>query len=94
MAKHASVYPAPEELEAVQALVSIAEGALKKVSDWMDGLKDSPGKTGDTELELVLMCRPKPTKLLLYTVSANLPLQIQVQNRQRARPFKTRRTSP
>uniref|UniRef100_M4AR17 Spermatid perinuclear RNA-binding protein-like n=1 Tax=Xiphophorus maculatus TaxID=8083 RepID=M4AR17_XIPMA len=99
MAKHASVYPAPEELEAVQALVSTAEGALKKVSDWMDGLKDSPGKTstpvlcgvtrvgllakgllirGDTELELVLMCRPKPTKLLLYTVSANLPLQIQM----------------
>ncbi|XP_008417549.1 spermatid perinuclear RNA-binding protein-like isoform X1 [Poecilia reticulata] len=115
MAKHAGVYPAPEELEAVQALVSTAEGALKKVSDWMDGLKDSPGKTagcddeeeedaaetdpagapvlcgvtrvgllakgllirGDMELELVLMCRPKPTKLLLYTVSANLPLQIQ-----------------
>uniref|UniRef100_A0A3P9PB41 Spermatid perinuclear RNA-binding protein-like n=1 Tax=Poecilia reticulata TaxID=8081 RepID=A0A3P9PB41_POERE len=104
MAKHAGVYPAPEELEAVQALVSTAEGALKKVSDWMDGLKDSPdgdpvqlpagapvlcGVTrvgllakgllirGDMELELVLMCRPKPTKLLLYTVSANLPLQIQ-----------------
>uniref|UniRef100_A0A096M3A5 Uncharacterized protein n=1 Tax=Poecilia formosa TaxID=48698 RepID=A0A096M3A5_POEFO len=116
MAKHAGVYPAPEQLEAVQALVSTTEGALKKVSDWMDGLKDSPGKTascdddeeeedaaetdpagapvlcgvtrvgllakgllirGDLELELVLMCRPKPTKLLLYTVSANLPLQIQ-----------------
>uniref|UniRef100_A0A3B3VPH7 Spermatid perinuclear RNA-binding protein-like n=1 Tax=Poecilia latipinna TaxID=48699 RepID=A0A3B3VPH7_9TELE len=108
MAKHAGVYPAPEQLEAVQALVSTTEGALKKVSDWMDGLKDSPGKTanvegmlapagapvlcgvtrvgllakgllirGDMELELVLMCRPKPTKLLLYTVSANLPLQIQ-----------------
>lgn len=33
---------------------------------------------GDMDLELVLMCREKPTKLLLYTVSANLPLQIQV----------------
>uniref|UniRef100_A0A3B3WVR7 Uncharacterized protein n=1 Tax=Poecilia mexicana TaxID=48701 RepID=A0A3B3WVR7_9TELE len=105
MAKHAGVYPAPEQLEAVQALVSTTEGALKKVSDWMDGLKDSCrgdvgavspagapvlcGVTrvgllakgllirGDLELELVLMCRPKPTKLLLYTVSANLPLQIQ-----------------
>ncbi|KAM4745326.1 spermatid perinuclear RNA-binding protein-like isoform 2-T2 [Anableps anableps] len=116
MAKHASVYPAPEELEAVQALVSTVEGALKKVSDWMDGLKNSPGKTpgcnnaeeedaaetesgigtsvlcgvtrvglvakgllirGDMDLELVLMCREKPTKLLLYTISANLPLQIQ-----------------
>ncbi|KAM3868410.1 spermatid perinuclear RNA-binding protein-like [Diretmus argenteus] len=118
MAKHASVYPAPEELEAVQSLVSTVEGALKKVSDWMDGLDKTSGTTstndntgdktagdatdtkpdsvsvlcgvmrvglvakgllikGDMELELVLMCREKPTKLLLYTVSANLPLQIQ-----------------
>lgn len=38
MAKHASIYPAPEELEAVQTLVSTVEGALKRVSDWMDGL--------------------------------------------------------
>ncbi|XP_056232706.1 spermatid perinuclear RNA-binding protein-like isoform X1 [Seriola aureovittata] len=118
MAKHAGVYPAPEELEAVQSLVSTVEGALKKVSDWMDGLNKSSGKTstsneagdtveedaaetkpdgtsvlcgvtrvslvakgllikGDMDLELVLMCREKPTKLLLYTISANLPLQIQ-----------------
>lgn len=33
---------------------------------------------GDMDLELVLMCRDKPTKLLLYTVSANLPVQLQV----------------
>ncbi|XP_010772316.1 spermatid perinuclear RNA-binding protein-like, partial [Notothenia coriiceps] len=119
MAKHSSIYPAPEELEAVQTLVSTVEGALKKVSDWMDGLNKSSGKTssnneagdiqveaeaaetkpdhtpalcgvtrvglvakgllikGDMDLELVLMCREKPTKVLLYTVSANLPLQIQ-----------------
>lgn len=119
MAKHASIYPAPEELEAVQTLVSTVEGALKKVSDWMDDLSKSSGKTstnneagddtveedaaekkldaasvlcgvtrvglvakgllikGDMDLELVLMCREKPTKLLLYTISANLPLQIQ-----------------
>ncbi|XP_028271095.1 spermatid perinuclear RNA-binding protein-like [Parambassis ranga] len=119
MAKHASIYPEPEELEAVQTLVSTVEGALKKVSDWMDGLNKSSGKIstsdesrdtteeedaaetktdrtsvlcgvtrvglvakgllikGDMDLELVLMCREKPTKLLLYTVSANLPLQIQ-----------------
>ncbi|XP_074495603.1 spermatid perinuclear RNA-binding protein-like isoform X2 [Sebastes fasciatus] len=119
MAKHSSIYPAPEELEAVQTLVSTVEGALKKVSDWMDGLNKSSGKTsandeagdskveedaaetkpdstpalcgvtrvglvakgllikGDMDLELVLMCKEKPTKLLLYTVSANLPLQIQ-----------------
>ncbi|XP_017283376.1 spermatid perinuclear RNA-binding protein isoform X2 [Kryptolebias marmoratus] len=120
MAKHAIIYPAPEELEAVQTLVSTVEGALKKVSDWMDGLKgrhsgktstsdDAGGKNEeedaaeaecdgtsvlcgvtrvglvakgllikeDMNLELVLMCREKPTKLLLYTISANLPLQIQ-----------------
>ncbi|XP_029016835.1 spermatid perinuclear RNA-binding protein-like isoform X2 [Betta splendens] len=118
MAKHASIYPAPEELEAVQKLVSTVEGALKKVSDWMDGLNqpagtppssqaadggvedDAAGSTrdgtsvlsgvmrvglvakgllikGDMDLELVLMCKEKPTKLLLYTISANLPLQIQ-----------------
>lgn len=35
---------------------------------------------GDMDLELVLMCREKPTKLLLYTLSANLPLQIQVRS--------------
>uniref|UniRef100_A0A8C4F123 Spermatid perinuclear RNA-binding protein n=1 Tax=Dicentrarchus labrax TaxID=13489 RepID=A0A8C4F123_DICLA len=103
MAKHASIYPAPEELEAVQTLVSTVEGALKKVSDWMDdfdagfhpftlrpdGTPVLCGVTrvglvakgllikGDMDLELVLMCREKPTKPLLYTISANLPLQIQ-----------------
>lgn len=46
MAKHASVYPAPEELEAVQTLVSTVEAALKKVSDWMDGLDKSSGRSG------------------------------------------------
>ncbi|XP_041643882.1 spermatid perinuclear RNA-binding protein-like isoform X1 [Cheilinus undulatus] len=119
MAKHASIYPSPEELEAVQTLVSTVEGALKKVSDWLDGLSKPSGKISsnqeteekmvekdaaetktdgssllcgvtrvglvskgllireDMDLELVLMCREKPTKVLLYTISANLPLQIQ-----------------
>lgn len=49
MAKHASVYPAPEELEAVQALVSTVEAALKKVSDWMDGLDKSSGRSSGGE---------------------------------------------
>lgn len=49
MAKHASVYPAPEELEAVQTLVSTVEAALKKVSDWMDGLDKSSGGSGGEE---------------------------------------------
>lgn len=48
MAKHAGVYPAPEELEAVQTLVSTVEGALKKVSDWMDGLHAPSGKTSSS----------------------------------------------
>lgn len=47
MAKHASIYPAPEELEAVQTLVSTVEGALKKVSDWMENLHEPSGKTSE-----------------------------------------------
>ncbi|CDQ64617.1 unnamed protein product [Oncorhynchus mykiss] len=122
MAKHANIYPSPEELEAVQKLVSTVECALKQVSDWMDNLNASQSKVptpttsdpkdvedstgsrsttkpqnasilcgvmrvglvakgllvkGDMDLELVLMCRDKPTKLLLYTVGTNLPVQLQ-----------------
>ncbi|XP_035641099.1 spermatid perinuclear RNA-binding protein-like isoform X1 [Oncorhynchus keta] len=117
MAKHANIYPSPEELEAVQKLVSTVECALKQVSDWMDNLNASQSKVptpttsdpkdtgsrsttkpqnasilcgvmrvglvakgllvkGDMDLELVLMCRDKPTKLLLYTVGNNLPVQL------------------
>ncbi|XP_077139634.1 spermatid perinuclear RNA-binding protein isoform X2 [Ranitomeya variabilis] len=36
MAKHSTIYPSPEELEAVQNMVSTVECALKHVSDWMD----------------------------------------------------------
>lgn len=49
MAKHASIYPAPEELEAVQTLVSTVEGALKKVSDWMNGLNKSSGNVSSSK---------------------------------------------
>lgn len=62
MAKHASVYPAPEELEAVQTLVSTVEGALKKVSDWMDGLNESSGKTCDDAGETILEKDPEEPK--------------------------------
>lgn len=42
MAKHAAVYPSAEELEAVQSLVSVVEGGLKYVSDWLiDSTKTS-----------------------------------------------------
>ncbi|XP_033985503.1 interleukin enhancer-binding factor 3-like [Trematomus bernacchii] len=45
MAKHSEVYPSPEELEAVQTIVSRVECALKTVSDQMDILKDNTGNT-------------------------------------------------
>lgn len=32
----------------------------------------------DMDLELVLMCKEKPTKTLLHIVKDNLPIQIQV----------------
>lgn len=62
MAKHASVYPAHEELEAVQTLVSTVEGALKKVSDWMDGLKESSGRTSSDAGENTVEKDPSETK--------------------------------
>uniref|UniRef100_A0A8B9GM32 DZF domain-containing protein n=1 Tax=Astyanax mexicanus TaxID=7994 RepID=A0A8B9GM32_ASTMX len=36
MAKHSTIYPSSEDLEAVQSLVSTVECALKHVSDWLD----------------------------------------------------------
>lgn len=36
MAKHSTIYPSSEALEAVQSLVSTVERALKHVSDWFD----------------------------------------------------------
>ncbi|XP_075040838.1 spermatid perinuclear RNA-binding protein isoform X2 [Mixophyes fleayi] len=115
MAKHSTIYPSPEELEAVQTMVSTVECALKHVSDWMDehhkcetvendlqpkqedqeeSAKDESGRVlcgvmriglvakgllikDDMKLELVLMCKEKPTESLLVTVRDNLPLQIQ-----------------
>lgn len=35
-AKHSSVYPTQEELEAVQNMVSHTERVLKAVSDWIN----------------------------------------------------------
>ncbi|XP_031434110.1 spermatid perinuclear RNA-binding protein [Clupea harengus] len=119
MAKHSTIYPSSEELEAVQTLVSTVECALKHVSDLMDQTTQSQATNGqdddtdvstdesaegntkepgggvlcgviriglvakgllikdDMDLELVLMCRKKPTETLLRTVSDNLPQQIQ-----------------
>ncbi|XP_040387250.1 spermatid perinuclear RNA-binding protein isoform X1 [Cygnus olor] len=115
MVKHSTIYPSPEELEAVQNMVSTVECALKHVSDWLDeknksakcegdveakeeaaesNAKDQSGRTlcgvmriglvakgllikDDMDLELVLMCKEKPTKTLLCIVKDNLPAQIQ-----------------
>ncbi|KAJ7401053.1 Spermatid perinuclear RNA-binding protein [Pitangus sulphuratus] len=118
MVKHSTIYPSPEELEAVQNMVSTVECALKHVSDWMDEknkstkcegdveakeeavegtAKDQGGRTlcgvmriglvakgllikDDMDLELVLMCKEKPTKTLLCIVKDNLPAQIQLRH--------------
>ncbi|KAM6430963.1 spermatid perinuclear RNA-binding protein isoform 2-T4 [Liasis olivaceus] len=116
MMKHSTIYPSPEELEAVQNMVSTVECALKQVSDWMDetskstrvesssedkeeladarSSKDQGGRIlcgvmriglvakgllikDDMDLELVLMCKEKPTETLLSLVKDNLPVQIQ-----------------
>ncbi|XP_053229254.1 spermatid perinuclear RNA-binding protein isoform X2 [Podarcis raffonei] len=116
MMKHSTIYPSPEELEAVQNMVSTVECALKQVSDWMDEMsrssraegsmdsKEEPSDVGsgkdhggrvlcgvmriglvakgllikdDMDLELVLMCKEKPTETLLSLVKDNLPIQIQ-----------------
>ncbi|XP_066466663.1 spermatid perinuclear RNA-binding protein isoform X2 [Tiliqua scincoides] len=117
MMKHSTIYPSPEELEAVQNMVSTVECALKQVSDWMDersksaraeggtdskeevtdgggGGRDQGGRVlcgvmriglvakgllikDDMDLELVLMCKEKPTETLLSLVKDNLPIQIQ-----------------
>uniref|UniRef100_A0A3B5AT33 Interleukin enhancer-binding factor 3-like n=1 Tax=Stegastes partitus TaxID=144197 RepID=A0A3B5AT33_9TELE len=45
MAKHSEVYPSPEELEAVQTIVSHVECALKSVSDQMDTRNDDKETT-------------------------------------------------
>ncbi|XP_060037721.1 interleukin enhancer-binding factor 3 isoform X7 [Erinaceus europaeus] len=124
MAKHSSVYPTQEELEAVQSMVSHTERALKAVSDWIDEqekgsgggehaeaespdaapedeAKDGAGEQkpehmtrtlrgvmrvglvakglllkGDLDLELVLLCKEKPTTTLLDKVAANLAVQL------------------
>ncbi|XP_053573906.1 interleukin enhancer-binding factor 3 isoform X2 [Bombina bombina] len=124
MAKHSTVYPTQEELEAVQNMVSHTERALKAVSDWIDqqdkesgggevaatepeameevseegkesnGTKNAENPTralrgvmrvglvakglllkGDLDLELVLLCKDKPTITLLKRVADNLVVQ-------------------
>ncbi|MED6267846.1 hypothetical protein CHARACLAT_016172, partial [Characodon lateralis] len=42
MAKHSTIYPSSQELEAVQTLVFTIECALKEVADWLDQSSGDP----------------------------------------------------
>lgn len=51
MAKHSTIYPSSQELEAVQTLVSTVEGALKHVSDWLDQSGGDAHSSFDSQAE-------------------------------------------
>lgn len=52
MAKHSTIYPSSEALEAVQSLVSTVECALKYVSDWIDKSQtEQPNQSSGQEEE-------------------------------------------
>lgn len=51
MAKHSTIYPSSQELEAVQTLVSTVECALKHVSDWLDKSSGSTHSSFDSQPE-------------------------------------------
>lgn len=44
-AKHTTVYPSAEQLDAVQSMVSHMECALKSVSDWLNEKESSAADT-------------------------------------------------
>ncbi|CAJ1053795.1 interleukin enhancer-binding factor 3-like isoform X1 [Xyrichtys novacula] len=64
MAKHSEVYPSPEELEAVQTIISHVECALKTVSDQIDSGSESD-KTQERVLRGVMRVGPVANGLLL-----------------------------
>ncbi|KAG7277273.1 hypothetical protein CRUP_036942 [Coryphaenoides rupestris] len=88
MAKHSSVYPTSEELEAVQIIISHVECALKAVTAGVERVLRGVMRvglvakglllTGDLDLELVLLCANKPTGTLLTHVAELLAQQLQV----------------
>lgn len=45
-AKHTTVYPSPEQLDAVQSMVSNVECAVKSVSDWLNEKESSAADAG------------------------------------------------
>uniref|UniRef100_A0A3Q3W5L1 DZF domain-containing protein n=1 Tax=Mola mola TaxID=94237 RepID=A0A3Q3W5L1_MOLML len=82
MAKHSEVYPSPEELEAVQTIISHVECALKIVSDQMDVPKDDTENTesgsGDSQ-DRVLRGVMRPTVTLLKEVAERLTEKLEVE---------------
>ena len=51
MVKHSTIYPSPEELEAVQNMVSTVECALTHVSEWLDETSKGTKAEGETEVK-------------------------------------------
>ncbi|OCT67138.1 hypothetical protein XELAEV_18038420mg [Xenopus laevis] len=85
MAKHSIIYPSPEELEAVQNMVSTVESALKQVSDWIDEQKctkienGSPIKnesTEDKETFQVEQCVEESSLLIQSSKEPKLTLKV------------------
>ncbi|XP_059212725.1 interleukin enhancer-binding factor 3-like isoform X2 [Centropristis striata] len=89
MAKHSEVYPSPEELDAVQTIVSHVECALKAVSDQMDipkdGKKDTEAgsESGDSPERVLrgVMRVGLVAKGLLLTGDKNLELVLLCSNK-------------
>ncbi|MEQ2214337.1 hypothetical protein XENOCAPTIV_001817 [Xenoophorus captivus] len=77
MAKHSAIYPTQEELESVQNMKDQATRTLRGVMRVGLVAKGLLLK-GDLDLELVLLCKDKPTINLLERVYENLVTQIQV----------------
>nr|CAG4641552.1 EOG090X037N [Eurycercus lamellatus] len=77
LAKHADIYPSDTELEAIQALVSYVERALKLVSDQLTNQPEeikSEIKTEDHSLSVATATTPAPTTVVPVTpASASAP---------------------
>ncbi|KAG8141784.1 hypothetical protein E2320_006464 [Naja naja] len=79
MMKHSTIYPSPEELEAVQNMVSTVECALKQVSDWMDETSKSSQMEGSSEeKEETADGRSSNEAAIVVRSTSGLPLTLKV----------------
>uniref|UniRef100_A0A8C8HN59 Zinc finger RNA-binding protein n=1 Tax=Oncorhynchus tshawytscha TaxID=74940 RepID=A0A8C8HN59_ONCTS len=88
MAKHSTVYPVEEELQAVQRIVSHSERALKLTDTEADAARMLKGVMrvgilakglllhGDRNVELILLAAKKPTLSLLKDIAEQLPKEL------------------